>query len=187
MRHLALALLLAAASGCVNNTGPFDVTVTNVGSVTTYLHAGDSTGLLIAFEEEINGEWTFLSGSLEGMCQPRCGGPPGAITCADMAAELLTAHALLPGDSHSRSYDGEFWYSTDMGCARRAPLSGPMRVTVCHDDVVVDFNGDPLPEPSESGPVDADGGEAMLEDANCEVFPIELEPEPAPVVEISED
>ncbi len=181
-----VAAVLALSACAPRNDDPFDVTIVNVGDVTTYLNAGESTGLLLAFEEQIDGEWTFLSTSLAGMCQPRCGAPPGAITCADMAAELLTALALLPGDSTSKTFDGEFWFSTPQGCVRRAPLTNPVRATLCHDDAVVDFEGQPIPEPTESGPVGGPGDGAMLEQPNCEVFPIDLDVEGGPPVAIDE-
>ena len=61
------------------------------------------------------------------------------------------------------------------GCAKRAPLTGTLAVRLCHDDAVVDGNGEPLAEPTESGPMGSDTEEALLQEANCEVFPVELE------------
>jgi len=183
---LALSLFVLSAAGCGAGVSPFDVTVTNVGDRTTYIHAGEGSGLLIGIEEEINGEFRGLSRSLAFMCMARCGDISGSITCADVAAELLVSHALLPGDSASKSFDGEFWYATDRGCARRAPLTGNLRVNLCHDDAIVDQNGTPVDEPSASGPVGTGSAQVMLESPNCEVFPIELEPEPGASVEIDE-
>ncbi|MCO4771601.1 MAG: hypothetical protein KDA24_16330 [Deltaproteobacteria bacterium] len=175
VRLVSLFAVLSLAA-CGGATEGFNVVVTNVGSVATYLHAGDSSGILMGIEEEVNGEWTSLSTSLAGMCTRACSAPPGAITCADVAAELLVAHALLPGDSGTKSFDGEFWFLNEgLNCARRAPLSGPLRVTLCHDTDIVDFNGDPVEEPAESGPVGSASGEVMLAAATCETFELLVE------------
>ncbi len=187
MRTLASSLTLLAIlclTACADPQ-PFDVTITNTGATTTYLNAGEGSGVLMALEQEIGGEWRSLSPSLAFMCMERCG-VPGQIVCADVAAELLVAHALLPGDSTVRSFDGEWWYETDASCAKRADLTGPMRATLWHDDEVVDQNGDPVDEPGTSGPVGDAGNEVMLSEAVAEEFEFDLTEDDEVVFEISE-
>ncbi len=187
MRILSLSLSLLATlilTACPE-PAPFDITITNSGTVTTYLNAGESTGVLVRLEQEIGGEWRSLFASPAFMCIERCG-VPGQVVCADVAAELLVAHALLPGDSTVKTMDGERWYETDLGCARRADLSGPLRATVWHDDEIVDFNGDPVAEPTESGPVGDSGNEVMLSEAVAEEFEFDLTGRSQVVLEIAE-
>lgn len=185
MRTLAcLAALALFTTGCPNPP-PFDVTITNTGAVTTYLNAGDSSGVLMRMEQEIGGTWRPLSRSLAFMCMERCG-VPGQVVCADVAAELLVPHALLPGDSTVKSFDGEFWYEADAGCAMRANLTGPMRATLWHDDVVIDTNtGDEVAEPTASGPM-SNSGELALQEATEESFEFDLTGRSTIVFEIAE-
>lgn len=179
MRHAALALfVLLPLASCADATLPFEVVVTNVGTEVSYINATEGSGILMGVQEEIDGEALSLSTSLAFMCAPKCSDPPGfgSIACADMAPDLLVTHALLPGDSASKSFDGEFWYFSEArGCVKRAPLTGPMSVRLCHDDTIVDFNGDLVDEATNSGPVGSGGFEVMLEEANCELFPVEIE------------
>ncbi len=175
MRNLALVLPLIAAlslSACIDPQ-PFDITLTNSGPTTTYLNAGEASGVLVALEQEVGGQWRPLASSLAFLCIEQCG-VPGRIVCADVAAELLVAHALLPGDSTVESFDGEWWYETDGGCARRADLTGPMRATIWLDDEIVDMNGEPVPEPGSSGPVGDAGEEVMLAEAEARQFEFDL-------------
>jgi hypothetical protein len=185
MRALTLSLVATLAlSGCVNPPD-FGITIMNTGTVTTYLDAGDSSGVLMKLEQEIAGAWRPLSPSLAFMCIERCG-VPGQIVCAAVAAELLVAHALLPGDETLKMFDGERWYETDAGCAQRANLTGPLRVTVWHDDAIVDFNGDPVAEPTTSGTMGDGGGEVMLEEAVPQSMEFDLTGRSTVVIEVSE-
>ncbi len=171
MTRLLPLLSAAALAGCSSIAdAPFDIVVTNAGGETVYVNAGESSGVLVGLAEEIDGQWTPLSTSLAALCAPRCSDPPGfgAIVCADIAAELLVPHALLPGDSASRSYDGELWYLTPRGCARRAPGVGPFRGSVCHDTVALDSNGEEIDEPTTSGPVGSFEDEVFLPNPTCE-------------------
>ena len=187
MRTLALSLSLLASltmTACVDPP-PFDITIINSGAVTTYLNAGEGSGVLVGLQQEIGGQWRPLASSLANMCMERCG-VPGQVVCADVAAELLISHALLPGDSTTKSFDGERWYETDMGCAKRADLAGPLRATVWHDDEIVDMNGDPVAEPSASGPVGDSGSEVMLSEAVAGEFDFDLTGRSQVVIEIVE-
>jgi hypothetical protein len=186
MRNLASTLLFFATlnlTACIDPQ-PFDVTITNSGAVTSYLEAGEGSGVLVRLEQEIVGAWRPLASSLAFMCMERCG-VPGQIVCADVAAELLVAHALLPGDSVVKEFDGEWWYETDARCAQRANLNGPMRATLRHDDEIVDMNGDPVAEPSSSGPVGDAGDEVMLAEAAAEEFEFDLSGNSAVVFKIA--
>lgn len=183
---LPLALVCLIVTGCPQPP-PFDITITNAGTTTSYLNAGNSSGVLMRIDQEIGGTWRPLSSNLGFLCAAQCG-TPGPITCADAAAELLVPHALLPGDSAIRSFDGDFWYTTTTGCAQKASLTGPLRATLWHDGVLVDQNGDAQPEPTASGPVDDSGsGEFMLEDALEESFPFDLTGRSQVVLEVVED
>ena len=186
MRPLAptLLLALAALSGCPNPP-PFDLTITNAGTVTTYLDGGNGSGVRIGLAEQVQGEWASLVSNLAFLCAERCG-VPGQIVCADVAFEPASAFALLPGESTEKSFDGELWYlDARLSCAKRAPLTGAMRATVCHDDAVVDENGAPLPPATESGPMGSGGGEVRPADPLCEELPFELAGDPV-VLEIVE-
>ncbi len=187
MRSLALSLSLLATvvlSACPE-PAPFDITITNSGTVTTYLNAGEGSGVLVSLQQEIRGEWRFLASSPAFMCIERCG-VPGQVVCADVAAELLVAHALLPGDSTTKTFEGERWYETDLGCAKRADLAGPLRATVWHDDEIVDMNGDPVAEPTESGPMGSGNSEVMLAEGVAQEFDFDLTGRSQVVMEIVE-
>ncbi len=185
MRTLTLSLLACVGLSACVEPPPFDITITNGGAVTTYLNAGEGSGVLVGLQQEIAGEWRFLTSSLAFMCMERCG-VPGQVVCADAAAEMLVSHALLPGDSTMKSFDGEWWFETDLGCAKRADLAGPMRATVWHDDEIVDGNGDPVPEPTSSGVVGSGGNEVLLVEAVAEEFEFDLTGGDPVVIEIVE-
>mgnify|MGYP000374136777 CR=1 FL=1 len=177
MRPLALALALPLVGCTAVTDSPFDLLVTNGGTETVYVQAGESSGVLVGISEQIDGEWVRLATSLSGLCAPRCSDPPGfgAIACADAAAEFLIPHALLPGDSASRSYDGELWYLAPRGCARKAPGVGPFRGNVCHDRVALDQNGEEIDEPAASGPVGSFDEEVFLPAPVCEEIEFSFE------------
>jgi hypothetical protein len=159
MRFLPLLVLLA---GCIN-AQPFDLTVTNGGTEPTFLAAGDSTGILVGIREEIGSTWVNLGSSRAALCAPECG-VPGQVVCAEMAAELGRVHGLMPGDSTTKSFDGEFWYVDPTGnCIRQAPLTGSLRANICHSPEAQDGNtGLPLDTPTESGLAGGNGGASLL-------------------------
>jgi len=181
----ALLLLAALLLTACPQPPPFGVTITNIGSAPTYLNAGQSTGVLMRIDQEIGGTWRPLATSLAALCVERCG-VPGQIVCADVGADLLVPHALLPDDSTVKEFDGEFWYTSDAGCAMKANLTGPMRATLWHDDVLIDQNGDVQDAPDSSGPVDTTG-ELMLEEPFEESFEFDLTGRSAIVLEINGD
>ncbi len=170
-------LFIFLATSCAAPVPLEEIMVLNVGSEVSFLRAFDGSGILVGLQEEIDGEMVALTPSLSSLCTQKCSAPPGpsVVACADAAPDLLVAHALLPGESVSRSFDEEFWYRSETrGCAKRAPLTGALAVRLCHDDAVVDANGEPLAEPTESGPMGSATEEVLLNEANCEVFPVEL-------------
>jgi hypothetical protein len=171
MRHLLPLLLLA---GCAN-AQPFDLTVVNGDSRATFLSAGESTGVLIRIREEVGSQWVDLWTSQAAMCMPECGVLGGPIVCADMAAELGAVYGLLPGDSVSKSFDGDFWYGDTLNnCARRATLTGALRATVCHGpSAVIDSTGQVIEDIDESGMLEAPSGASVVS-ADCEELDFEL-------------
>ena len=184
MRFAPLLLLLAACP----SAAPFEITVTNVGATTTYVQAGDSTGLIIPLAEEWRGQWTPLASSMEALCVPECGAPGPLVSCASGAAELGTLHALLTGDSAHKEFGGDWWWlDTTAGCARRTVLDNPLRATVCHGATAIDANtGAPLDEPDTSGVVEANGG-ASLDVVDCDDFEFTLDGGGSVLLEIGED
>ncbi len=165
MKPLALltALLLA---GCPAAAPVFDVTVTNTTAEVSFLTAGEGSGILMRFEEEIGGTWTGLAMSRAAMCSPVCGSP-GPVVCADVAAELRGVWALLAGESETRTFEREWWYQDpSASCIRQTPLAGTVRVEVCHGPTASDENGDPIDEPAASGFLSGGGG-ADVDDPTC--------------------
>ncbi len=173
MRHaLPLALLL---TGCVS-AQPFDLTITNGDSAPTFLAAGESTGVLVGLQEEVGSQWVWLSSSLASMCMPECGAPLGAIVCADMAAELSAVYGLLPGESVTKSFDGEFWYvDTLNNCARATSLTGALRSRICHGpSAMIDSSGEVVDDVDASGLLDAPSGATVI-DPSCEELDFTLD------------
>ena len=164
---MRLVILLALLSGCIN-AQPFDLTITNDGDGPTFLAAGEGSGVLVGVQEQIGSQWFFLSSSLEGMCSPQCG-QLGPTVCAGRAAELSAVYGLMPGDSVTKSFDGEFWYYDEVGsCARQAPLTGALRATICHGTSAQnEATGEIVDQVDQSGLLDANSGATVLA-ANCD-------------------
>ena len=60
-------------------------------------------------------------------------------------------------------------------CARKIPLEGPMRTTVCHSaEAVLVADESPVEPPSESGLVGDGSEETVIQDPTCETFEFEL-------------
>lgn len=186
MRPLALALALLALGGCAQ-APDFNLVIENVGTETTWLRAGEGSGVLVQIEQEVKGEWVTLVPSLAWLCTEQCG-VPGAITCADVAAELSDAWALLPGDQAVREYtDKEFWYVDPvLNCAQKSSLQGGLRATVCHGPEAVDSNtSETIEEPDESGPTGGGGG-AEVVDAECTTVALDLQERPDLLIEVAD-
>ena len=181
IRLVCLALLLGA---CAPPSAGFDITATNAATTARYVRAGEGSGLLVFLEEQIDGEWRGLASNLAFMCTAECG-IPGAIVCADVAAELSVVHALLPGDSVTKTWEANEWWWLDdaANCARRATLTGSMRATITHGPGAEDFNGAPLPEPAQSGVMD---GEASVVDGVSEPLEFDLSAGTSIELELSE-
>lgn len=162
-------ILIAFLTGCVS-AQPFDLTITNAGDEPTFLAAGEGSGVLVGVQEQIGSEWFGLASSLAAMCSPQCG-QLGSVVCADMAAELSTVHGLMPGESVSKSFDGEFWYyDTLNGCARQAPLTGALQATVCHGTSAQnEGTGEIVDDIDQSGLLNAPSGATVL-DAECDAL-----------------
>ncbi|MCP4870329.1 MAG: hypothetical protein GY898_16620 [Proteobacteria bacterium] len=172
LARLFPALVAVALAGC---TAPaFEIIVSNTGEETTYVEAGEGSGMTLRIEEEIDGSWRSLASSRSALCAPRCGAP-GAVVCAAMAAELNVVHALLPGDSASRTYDSEWWWlDPSANCIRQTALAGPARATVCHGPEAEFSNLAPWEEPVVSGPIGASEGGADVIDPVCEALSFDL-------------
>ncbi len=170
MRLLTLLAALGLFAGCTP-AQPFDLVITNGGDAPTFLSAGEGSGVLVGIQEEIGSTWFSLSSSLEGMCVAECGQLPGPIVCADMAAELTAVYGLLPGESVTKSFDGELWYYDTLNrCARPAPLTGALRAGVCHGTSAMnDYSGETIDDIDQSGLLDASSGGTVL-NAECDEF-----------------
>lgn len=178
---MRFALLLLLLNGCVA-AQPFELTVTNDGDGHTFLAAGEGSGVLVGISEEMNGVDVPLITSLAFLCMEQCG-VPGQVVCADVAAQLAVVQALMPGDSVSKSFDGEFWYRDDlMNCARQAPLTGALSANLCHGTSYTDANtGEVVDTATESGIVGGNGGASV--NGDCELFPFTLDDPTVSIVE----
>jgi hypothetical protein len=183
MRLLPLLFLTALASAC--SAPAFEITVTNAGTATTYLAASEGTGVRLTIEEEIRGEFRPLGISEASFCAPRCGAL-GSVVCALVRAELNRVHALLPGDSTTRSFPANQWrWMTDAGCLRSTTLSGPARAVLCHGAEAQTSAGEALDEPDRSGLLGLDE-EASVVDAFCEELPFDLSESTSVVLEVAD-
>ncbi len=164
MTRLLPLLLLA---GCIN-AEPFELTITNSGDQPTFLAGGDSSGVLVGIQEQMGSTWVALSTNEYAFCMQQCG-VPGAVACADMAAELGVVIGLMPDESATKAFDGEFWYvDPAANCVRQAPGTGALKATVCHSPDAQDSNtGDSIGPITEGGTY-GQGGGASLVDAVCE-------------------
>jgi len=171
---LRLAPLLILLSAC--SAPAFSVTLTNDGAEATFLNPSASNGGLVVLSEVRTDGAALVSFSQTSFCAPVCGAPSLGIGCAG-APFLASAFALLPGDSESVEFaGGNAWYLSsgyEGQCVRRTALNQPVRITVCRDDSVQDWNGADVDTPTSSGWVDSDQGAVVGEPA-CEEFDFEL-------------
>ena len=80
---------------------------------------------------------------------------------------IETVLALLPGDQISTDLGDEFWYVEEGlfgSCARRF-TGDTVQGEICRGSGAQDFNGDVVPEPSDSGTIEG----ATLVDPTCTV------------------
>lgn len=143
------ALLLCACPPAL----PTTVVVENGGTEAIWL-ATDDGHLPGRWFGDVGGERLSLVPSTAHLCLPECG-KPGAIACAELAAPIPVAWALLPGESLSTELGGELWYRREdpLGaCAAR--FTGVPTLEVCTSLDAVDSAGNPLASPTVGGAAD---------------------------------
>jgi hypothetical protein len=161
-----LALLILACA-CPADL-PVTITIANDGDQAVWLSSNDVEPR-VGFFFELDGERVDLVPSPAWLCLPECG-KPGMVACAELAPEMMSAYALLPGDEVTVERDGGFWYRQQNiwgTCAKKLDPAQPISVEICRGDAAVDPNGDDIPAPDESGVMDVGDG-AMVVDPQCE-------------------
>lgn len=168
-----LLLLLPLLTAC--QAPSFTVTLTNDGTDPTFMDL--SAGRLVSISEmRSDGEAAVTFSQFE-LCAPVCGSV-GGVGCAMSAPMFSSSFALLPGDSTDIEFaGGNAWYLSngyEGQCIRRTALNLPIRVTVCRDDEIQDWNGDPIDPPEVSGIVEGVDGAVVVE-PTCEQAEFDLD------------
>ena len=177
---LALVTLLTACA----DPAPFEVVVENIDEETRYMRSAGGEPMII-LQELVDGEWAGVWTSRSWMCSRECGAPGGPVACAMVAAEMSRAYALLAGDSATVLRDGEAWvYDTDgFGeCARKTPLTGDLRIEICHSREIEDGMGVMDVDPDSSGMVGQEYDESWPSEPVCEQFEFTLDGDSLAVV-----
>ncbi|MCP4870655.1 MAG: hypothetical protein GY898_18285 [Proteobacteria bacterium] len=172
MARSALLLLLPLLTAC--SAPAFTVTLSNDGTEPTYIDVG--TGRMVSISEMRSDGEALVTFSQYELCAPVCGAVTGA-GCASRAPMISSAFALLPGDTTDVGFDGgNAWYLSngyEGQCIRRTALDEPIRVTVCRDDTVQDWDGLVVDPPDVSGTVDNGNGAIVVEPV-CEQAEFDL-------------
>lgn len=155
-----------------------DLTLRNVGGDVLFIEAGDSSGVRIDLEVQVDDSWVPISDSLGALCTARCsarGEVPGEVPCAQAEAEQKVVYALQSLNSVTRHLEAEWWMvDPERDCAKPAPMKAELQAIVCHDNEAIDSTtGSPLPEPNGSGLMGSTGG-VHLAEPFCEALPFDL-------------
>ena len=188
LRSLLAVLLFALVAACADPV-PFEIMIENVDTETRYMRSASGQPMII-LSEDVAGEWTGVWTSIQWMCSRRCGSPGGQIACAQGAAELSRAWALLPGEATTVTRDGEAWvYDVDgLGaCARKTTLTGDLRIEICHSREVEDSMGVMDIDPDSSGILGQESDESWPSEPICDTFDFTLDgSDQAVVLELDE-
>jgi hypothetical protein len=169
--RIPVVALVLAMSAC-SVSPDFYSEIINVGSEVTYLQMGGG-GVVFVLDEEIDGVWRTLSPSADELCLRRCG-TLDEVGCRPSPLWAGRVYGLTPGDQsgilwHHRQW---LWPDEEANCARPTSLQGSLRATVTHGSTAITLDGEPIPEPAESGPLDA--LDASLADPSTETFAVDF-------------
>jgi hypothetical protein len=182
---LALFTLLAACA----DPAPFEIVLENMDEETRFVRSSGGEPMIV-LQERNGDEWSGVWTNIAWMCSRRCGAPGGQVVCAMLAAELSRAYALLPGESATVYRDEGAWiYDTDAfgECARKTPLTGDLRIEICHSREVEDGMGVMDVDPDSTGMVGGENDESWPSAPVCEFFEFTLDgSDQAVVLELDE-